>query len=203
MKWVKQCKRHSSSLSRSVWLTFLLGLILQTAVHAAVTNPPALADGNANGLPDSWETVGGVKQTLPDIPATPVLATQPITDEGVRFDRIQASATPLTTMAYDKRLCDVSRHWPANRVKVGGRAAGNNEDVCKVQLDTTQTEPALKFLTKWPLNNIYIPLAPEPAWAQFRFSVPQQHQAQDLELRYLPWVSGVYREPVRTRRLRG
>ena len=181
MKWVKQCKRHSSSLSRSVWLTFLLGLILQTAVHAAVTNPPALADGNANGLPDSWETVGGVKQTLPDIPATPVLATQPITDEGVRFDRIQASATPLTTMAYDKRLCDVSRHWPANRVKVGGRAAGNNEDVCKVQLDTTQTEPALKFLTKWPLNNIYIPLAPEPAWAQFRFSVPQQHQAQDLE----------------------
>jgi hypothetical protein len=141
---------------------------------------PSTADPNGNGLPDMWESVGGAAQTLPSIPASPLLATRPVTDEGMRYDRIKASATPLTATAYDKHLCDVSRYWPADRVKVGGQASGNNETVCKVQIDDAAA-PSLKFITKWPLNNVHYPLTPEPAWAQFRFSVPQQHQAREFE----------------------
>ncbi len=129
---------------------------------------PQVASAASIKLPESG---------LPAIPATPLQAVRPQTDAGVRYDRISPVVNGQAT--YNPTLCNVAAYWSAAQVSVGGRASGNGADVCKVQAQTD--DGALKFLTKWPLNNIHYPLTPAPAWAQFRFSVPQGHTASTLE----------------------
>lgn len=129
---------------------------------------PQVASAASIKLPESG---------LPAIPATPLQAVRPQTDAGVRYDRISPVVNGQAT--YNPTLCNVAAYWSAAQVSVGGRASGNGADVCKVQAQTD--DGALKFLTKWPLNNIHYPLTPAPAWAQFRFSVPQGHAASTLE----------------------
>ena len=117
------------------------------------------------------------ENALPAIPAQPLQLVRPQTDAGVRYDRISPVVNGQAT--YNPALCNVAAYWSATQVSVGGRAIGNGVDVCKVQAQID--DGALKFLTKWPLNNIHYPLTPAPAWAQFRFSIPQGHTASTLE----------------------
>lgn len=166
-------------------------------------------DDDNDGIPDSWEVEHGLdstdasdaaadkdgdgksnleaykvdvaakalqSQTQVSIPASPLSATRPTTDKGVRYDEITSQAIQGD---YDRQNCDVSAYWDADRVSVGGRATGNNEDVCKVQAQSD--DGALKFLTKWPINNIHYPLTPDAAWAQFRFPIAQNHTAKTVE----------------------
>jgi len=135
------------------------------------------ADNNGNGIPDTWESEFNITDYLPSIPPTPLYANQIETDLEVRLDKIEAYDTPLDSN-YDKTLCNVANFWDSSRVSVGGRASGNGEEVCKVQLDGDSN---LQFVTKWPINNIHYPLTPEPAWASFRFPIPKGHVANELE----------------------
>lgn len=116
---------------------------------------------------------------LPAIPSTLLHETQIETDLNVRYDRIESFSETLAS-EYDHAICDVSNFWDANRVMIGGRANGRGEEVCKVQLASDDNFD-LSFLTKWPLNNIHYPVTPEPAWARFRFPVPQGHVANEIE----------------------
>lgn len=135
-------------------------------------------DTNGNGIPDVWENESNITDYLPTIPTTPLYANQIETDLEVRLDKIEAFATPLSTN-YDKTLCDVGNFWDASRVSIGGRAIGKTENVCKVQLNSNDYN--LQFVTKWPLNNIHVPLTPQPAWASFRFPIPKGHVANEVE----------------------
>lgn len=114
--------------------------------------------------------------TLPNIPAVPLQGERPTTALGVRYDRLQAHAQQGE---YDYQQCDVSAFWPVDRVQIGGRTQGKKEDVCKVQAQVD--DGALKFLTKWPMNNTHMPLTSGAAWAQFRFPVAAGHEARTIE----------------------
>jgi parallel beta-helix repeat protein len=116
---------------------------------------------------------------LPEIPTTPLHPTQIETDLEVRYDKIQ-SFTDALENDYNRSKCNVANFWDANRVMIGGRAEGHGEDVCKVQIVSNDNFD-LNFLTKWPINNIHYPLTPEPAWARFRFPVPKDHVADEIE----------------------
>lgn len=140
-------------------------------------------DNNANGIPDVWESESNISNYLPTPPTTSLYSTQIETDLEVRLDTLEAYTTPLSTN-YDKTLCDVSNFWDASRVSVGGRASGNAQEVCKVQLSSS--DYYLQFLTKWPISNIHYPLTPEPAWAMFRFPIPKGHIANQVEYK-LNW----------------
>jgi cytochrome c peroxidase len=166
------------------------------AMSPEIPNHHTVPEAVPSGLP-----VGGtfgtkinnpleVLQTVAPIPATPLNTTRPIADQNVQYDRIAPNVQ--STDSYDYKLCDVSQFWSADRVSVGGRASGNNEEVCKVQAQLD--DGALKFLTKWPINNIHYPLTPNPAWAQFRFSVPEKHTASTVEYE-LAWYKLFGSEP--------
>jgi len=114
--------------------------------------------------------------TLGTIPSSPLLSSRPVTELGIEYHELAATASDAS---YNRELCDVSAYWPAEQVTVGGRASGNNQDVCKVQAQTD--DGALKFLTKWPSNNSHYPVTSSPAWAQFRFPVSQGHTAKTVE----------------------
>ena len=170
---------------------------------------PDQQDNDNDGIPDSWEDEHGLdasnpadattdrnndgqsnlqeyyasetSSTLQDsilgsIPATPLLNSRPETELGIQYHEVSATASGNN---YDREVCDVSAFWPADQVSVGGRASGNDESVCKVQAQAD--DGALKFLTKWPINNIHSPLTPSPAWAQFRFPISQDHTAKTVE----------------------
>jgi cytochrome c peroxidase len=166
------------------------------AMSPEIPNHHTVPESVPSGLP-----VGGtfgtkinnpldVLKTVAPIPATPLHTTRPISDKNVQYDRIEPNVQ--STDSYDYKLCDVSQFWSADRVSVGGRASGNNEDVCKVQAQPD--DGALKLVTKWPINNIHYPLTPNPAWAQFRFSVPEKHIASAVEYE-LAWYKLFGSEP--------
>jgi len=136
------------------------------------------ADNNGNGIPDSWEN--DLNSTnLPSIPQTPIYQNQIEIDLDTQYSKIEAYQTPLSN-SYNETECDVSNFWDSSRVTIGGRAGGNGQDVCKVQLRGSDNYD-LNFLTKWPINNIYYPLTPQPAWARFRFPIPKGHIAEEIE----------------------
>lgn len=142
----------------------------------------AMADRDNNGQSNLQEyytssTISTLQNSvLGSIPAAPLLNDRTVTDLGVQYHELAATASDAS---YDRQTCDVSAFWPAERVQVGGRASSSSEEVCKVQAQTD--DGALKFLTKWPINNIHAPLTPSPAWAQFRFPIPQNHTATSIE----------------------